>query len=321
MSRYICFLSEIDKKRIKTAGGKGANLGELIKIGVSVPLGFVILSSTFEKFLEKNDINVEIEARRKKIKIEDIESVEETSEIIKDLILKGETPKEIEKEILEAFEKLKARYVAVRSSATAEDSKIDSWAGQLESFLNITKKDLIQKIKECWASLYSPRALFYKEKRRYKKEIKIAVVIQKMIQSEVSGVCFTVHPITEDKNQMVIEAIFGLGEMLVQGKVSPDSYVVDKLKIKSKKSKFILDINRNFQDKMMVRGKKGNKIIEVPKEKRKKQKLSEKKIRELAKICFKIEKHYREPQDIEWALSKGKFYILQTRPITGLKKR
>ncbi len=311
--KYIKDFKEISKKDILIAGGKGANLGELIKIGVPVPPGFVILASAFEKFLEENDINVEIEARWKKINVEDIESVEESSEILRDLILKAKMPKDIEKEILNAFKKLKAKYVAVRSSATAEDSKIDSWAGELETYLNTTKKNLIENVKKCWASLYTPRAIFYRFKRNLnKKPVLVAVVVQKMIQSEVSGVCFTVHPVTKDKNQMVIEAIYGLGELLVQGKITPDTYVLEKDTLN------ILDINKNPQEKMIVRTKKGNEEINVPKSKIKKQKLSGKQIKELAKICIKIENHYKEPQDIEWALEKNRFYILQTRPITTL---
>jgi pyruvate,water dikinase len=290
--KFIKDFKEIDIKDITIAGGKGANLGEMVKIRIPVPPGFVILANAFEKFLEETDIDVEIEARWKKINIEDIESVEEGSEILRDLILGAKTPKDIEKEILDSFKKLKAKYVAVRSSATAEDSKIDSWAGELETYLNTTKKNLIENVKKCWASLYTPRAIFYRFKKNLnKKPVQVAVVVQKMIQSEVSGVCFTVHPVTKDKNQMIIEAVQGLGEVLVQGKVTPDSYVIEKDKFR------ILDIN-------------------IPE--KEKQKLSEKQIKELAKICLKIENHYKNPQDIEWTFEKNKFYIVQTRPITAL---
>ena len=292
MSRFTLPLQKLNKEDILLAGGKGANLGELIKIGVPVPPGFVILVSAFEKFLEETDINVKIDSRWRKINVEDIESVEESSEILRDLIVKARIPEEINKEILESFKKLKTKYVAVRSSATAEDSKINSWAGELESYLNTTKENLIKNVKKCWASLFSPRAIFYRARRNLgDKKISIGAVIQKMVQSKVSGVCFTVHPVTEDKNQIVIEAIQGLGEALVQGKVTPDSYVIEKDNLK------ILDINI------------------PPKEK---QKLSEKQIKELVKLCMKIENHYKNPQDIEWARKSNKFYILQTRPITVL---
>ncbi|MDI6591579.1 MAG: PEP/pyruvate-binding domain-containing protein, partial [Patescibacteria group bacterium] len=319
MSNFCKDFKEINIKDITIAGGKGANLGEMIKIRIPVPPGFVILAKAFERFLEDTDINVEINRMWHKLNIEDIESVEENSEILRDLILKAKMPKDIEKEILEAFKKLKAKYVAVRSSATAEDSKIDSWAGQLEAYLNTTRENLIENIKKCWASLYSPRALFYRVKRNLQqKQILVAVIIQKMIQSEVSGVCFTCHPVTKDENQMVIEAVWGLGEILVSGQTTPDTYVIDKSKFKIQKSKFILDKNVNPQEKMIVRNEMGNKILAVPKSKKEKQKLSENQIKELAKICVKIENHYKSPQDIEWALAKNKFYILQSRPITAL---
>jgi len=290
--KFIKSFKETNKKDVALAGGKGANLGEMAKIGIPVPPGFVVLASAFERFLEETDINVEIKAMWSRINIEDIESVEEGSEILRDLILRAKMSKEIEKEILDAFGVLKAKYVAVRSSATAEDSKIDSWAGELETYLNTTQKNLIENVKKCWASLFTPRAIFYRFKRNLqKKQVQVAVVIQKMVQSDVSGVCFTVHPVTKDRNQMIIEAVRGLGEVLVQGKVTPDSYVIGKDNLK------ILDIN-------------------VPTKGR--QKLSEKQIKELAKLCIKIENHYKDPQDIEWAFEKNKFYIVQTRPITTL---
>ena len=311
--KFIKDLKELNKKDVSIAGGKGANLGEMIKNGIPVPPGFVVLALAFQKFLEETDINIEIDAAWKRINFQDLESVEENSEILRHLILKTKIPVGIKKEILGAFKKLGADYVAVRSSATAEDSKIDSWAGELESYLNTTRKNLMENIKKCWASLYAPRALFYRAKRGLsKKRVSVAVVVQKMIQSEISGVCFTVHPVTKDRNQIVIEACWGLGEALVQGIITPDSYVIKKNTMK------LIDVNINPQAKQIIRGKRGTNIAVVPKELTKEQKLPEKKIKELAKLCIKIEKHYKEPQDIEWALEKDKFYIVQSRPITTL---
>ena len=334
---FIKSLNKISKKDISIAGGKGANLGEMTKAKIPVPPGFVILVSAFNKFLKKTNIQKEIEAMWNRINFKDIESVEKNSKIIRDLILKEKMPEEIEFEILEEFKKLKRDkmsviavdsrlrgndkecgndklYVAVRSSATAEDSKVDSWAGELESYLNTTEENLIENIKKCWASLYAPRALFYKVKRKLRrKKVSVAVVVQKMIQSEISGVCFTIHPVTKNKNQMVIEAVWGLGESLVSGKVTPDSYIIKKSKISK-----ILDINVSKQEKMIVRDKNGVKEISIPKPKQSKQKLSKKQIKELAGLCLKIENHYKSPQDIEWALEDEKFYVVQTRPITSL---
>lgn len=309
--------SKISKNDVKIAGGKGASLGEMtLRLGSGqalVPPGFVILASAFERFLAETDNNVEIEAMWHRLNIQDTESVEENSEIIRSLILGEKMPDDIGKEILKEFDKLKAKFVAVRSSATAEDSKIDSWAGELESYLNTTRLNLLDNVKKCWASLFTPRALFYRVERGLKdKQVSVAVVVQKMIQSEISGICFTAHPVTKDMNQMVIEAGWGLGEAIVGGKITPDTYVVDQ------KNWNIIDINISEQIIMITRGDSGTKETKVPKSKQGKQKLDNKKIIELAKICAKIEEHYKSPQDIEWALERGKIYITQSRPITTL---
>jgi len=311
--RFIRDLKEIGAKDIQIAGGKGANLGELIRIGMPVPEGFVISAQAFERFLKETDIEAEIQARWNKINIGDVESIEEASEIIRSLILGGRFPEDFGDEILHAFDQLGARYVAVRSSATAEDTKIDSWAGELETYLNTTKEDLLENIKRCWASLYTPRAIFYRFGRKLDhKPVLVAVVVQKMIQSEVSGVCFTVHPVTKDQDQMLIEACWGLGEILVSGQITPDSYVI------TKRSFRILDVNNNLQERMIVSGGEKTQAIPVPKFKREKQKLMGAQIGELAKLCIKIEDHFKDPQDVEWALAQGKFHILQSRLITTL---
>ena len=307
--------SKISKKDAKIAGGKGASLGEMSQNGFSVPPGFVVVAEVFERFLAETDVNTEIKAMWGRINIESTDSVEENSKIIITLILNERMPKDIGQEVLKEFKKLKTKYVAVRSSATAEDSKIDSWAGELETYLDTTEKTLLENVKKCWASLYTPRALFYRvERKLHRKQVSVAVVVQKMIQSEVSGICFTVHPVTKDKNQMVLEAGWGLGEAIVGGRITPDTYIIDK------SDWSILDINISDQSLMIVRNiaKGGVKDIKVPSTKQEKQKLDNKRILELAKICQKIEDHYKSPQDIEWALEKGKIYITQSRPITTL---
>ena len=306
-------LKKITKKDIAIAGGKGASLGEMTKSKIPVPLGFVVLANAFDKFLEETDLGVEIDAKLKKINHKDINSVDRASNEIRDLINDVTFPKDIAKEILAEFNKLETKYVAVRSSATAEDSLVASWAGELESYLNATKADLLENVKKCWASLFTPRAIFYRyEKKLHKQKVSVAVVIQKMIQSEISGVVFTAHPVTKDKDQMVIEAGYGLGEAIVGGKITPDTYVIDK------KKKTILDKNISRQKMMIVRNNSGTKEITVPKSKQNKQKLADKQIIKLAQICEKIEAHYKAPQDIEWAFEKGKFYIVQSRSITTL---
>jgi pyruvate, water dikinase len=308
-------IKQLNRDDVDIAGGKGASLGEMINGGISVPPGFVILASTFDQFLAETDIQVEIEAAISEVKHNDINSVEKASVKIRDIIHDSVIPKDIAEEIIKEFEKLGAELVAVRSSATAEDSEAASWAGELDSFLNVTKDNLLESVKKCWSSLFTPRAIFYRyEKNLQDQAISVAVVVQKMAQSEVSGITFTVHPVTEDKNQMIIEAGFGLGEAIVGGMITPDTYVIDKTDFS------LIDINISKQEKQIIRTKEGAGEAKVKIDDQEKQKLSNKQIIELTKICLGIEKHYGFPCDIEWALESGKFYIVQSRPITTLSK-
>lgn len=310
---FIKTFKQLSKQDISIAGGKGASLGEMTRAKIPSSQGFVILASAFDRFLKETDINIEIEALLHKVNLNDVNSVDQISNEIKDLILDADFPKDITKEIIKEFSKLKIKYVAVRSSATAEDSSVASWAGELESYLNITKADLLENVKKCWASLFTPRAILYRfEMKLDTTKISVAVIIQKMVQSEISGICFTVHPITKDHDQMVIEAGYGLGEAIVGGIITPDTYVIHK------KDKTILDKNINQQEIMIVKDKIGNIERPITKSKQGKQKLDDKKILKLAEICKRIEHHYKVPQDIEWAFAKGKFYIVQSRPITTL---
>jgi pyruvate,water dikinase len=304
---------QLSKNDTSIAGGKGASLGEMTKAGLSVPPGFVVLASAFDRFLAETDLDVEVEAILKKVSHKDINSVEKGSVEIRDLILNAKMPQDIKQEIEKNFRALKTKFVAVRSSATAEDSKTASWAGELETYLNVTEKDVVKQVKKCWSSLFTPRAIFYRfEKKLNRTSVSVAVVVQKMVQSEISGICFTVHPVTKDYNQMVIEAGFGLGEAIVGGLITPDTYVVHK------KDFSLLDINVSEQKFAIVKSPKGNVNKKLSAKEGSRQKLTGKQIVELAKICVKIEKHYKHPQDIEWALEKKKFYITQSRPITTL---
>lgn len=334
MKKFIKTFSELGKNDAHIAGGKGASLGEMTQNKFPVPPGFVVTAQTYERFLEETDLGSEIEATIKKVKKDDINSVEVASEKIRDLIHDAKFPKDIAGEIKKEYKKLsrlhpnpllgkeKGFWVAVRSSATAEDSSIASWAGELESYLNVTEKNLLGSVKKCWSSLFTPRAIFYRfEKNMHDKNVSVAVVVQKMVQSEVSGICFTVHPVTKDRNQMVIEAGWGLGEAIVGGMVTPDTYIIAKREThnaKQKNNEVIIDKNISEQNMMIIRYSSGCKKTKVPKNIAEKQKLSDKKIMELAKLCMNIEKHYKKPQDIEWAMENGKIYILQSRPITTL---
>lgn len=343
---HLKFFKDLTKKSVPEAGGKGASLGEMTNAKIPVPPGFVVLASAFDRFLKETQLEEEIIARLKEVKPEDTNSVEKASETIRDAIHDRPFPKDLEKEILGAFDELsgetdrdssrsakasvrndKKCFVAVRSSATAEDSAIASWAGELETYLNIERKNVVVAVRTCWSSLFTPRAIFYRhEKNLIDHYVSVAVVVQKMAQSEISGVAFTVHPVTEDRDQMIIEAGYGLGEAIVSGQITPDSYVVGKSEMS------IIDINVASQTKKLIKAKKtkgefkgkeddsANEWINLGAE-GEKQKLSGKQIIELAKICANIEKHYKFPCDIEWAYEGGKFYITQSRPITTLTKK
>ncbi len=313
-TKYTQNFKELNKKSVEIAGGKGASLGEMTDAGIPVPPGFVVLSSAFDTFLQKSDLFQDIESKIRKVNYDDINSVTRVSAIISDLILDAPIPEGLEEEFLAEFKKMNAKYVAVRSSATAEDSSIASWAGELESYLNSTEKTLLPNIKKCWASLFTPRAIFYrKEKELLDTEVSVAVVVQKMVESEISGICFTVHPVTQDRNQMIIEAGYGLGEAIVSGSVTPDSYVLDK------RDMSIIDINIASQERKIVKClKKGTKWQKIKEGDEEKQKLTGEEIIKLAKLCMRIEEHYGFPCDIEWAQAEAKFYITQSRPITTL---
>lgn len=330
--------SKITKNSVDLAGGKGTSLGEMTRLfggqahANPIPPGFVITSAAFYEFIKQGDMNVEIAAILDSVNPENIKSVEHSSRQIRSIIMSTEMPEDLKKEIEVDFQNLETPLVAVRSSATAEDSKSASWAGELETYLNTDKDSLLENVKKCWSSLFTPRAIFYAfEKGIYTKKgnitkakkikcddfdsvngVSVAVVVQTMVQSEVSGICFTVHPVTKDSNQMIIEAGWGLGEAIVSGQVTPDNYVIDK------DDNCILDINVNTQERMIVKKGKETKMSPVPESEQSKQKMSGAKIMELAEICMKIEKHYGFPCDIEWAMVDGKIYITQSRPITTL---
>lgn len=311
---YSKAFSEISKDDAAIAGGKGASLGEMARAGIPVPPGFVILADAFEQFLRETDLLQEIDATLHSVNHEEMHTVEQASEKIQTLILNATMPDDIASEIEKQFETLNTEFVAVRSSATAEDSSSAAWAGQLDSYLNTTTDTLLQNVQKCWASLFTPRAIFYRfEKDLHKTKISVAVVVQKMVQSEVSGIAFSVHPVTEDRNQLIIEGGFGLGEAIVSGSVTPDSYVIEKT------PRRIIDKNITYQSRALWRAKEGgNEWRNLSEEEGVKPALSDKQALELAELILKIEDHYGFPCDIEWAYEAGQFHITQSRPITTL---
>lgn len=335
--RFVVWFTDVDKHDIAIVGGKGANLGEMTKANLPVPPGFIITSESYYHFLDVNNLRPKIKKILTHLNVNDPKQLMTASESIKKLILHSPIPKEISKEIINYYTELptfieasnkkknitvhikkffQSEFVAVRSSATAEDLPDASFAGQQETYLNVKgDSNLLEKVRKCWASLFESRAIFYRHEQKYDHfRVGIAVPVQKMINSESSGVMFTVDPLTGDKKKIVIEAIFGLGEFIVQGKETPDQYIVHKYTGEMVSKKI------STQEKMMVRRKNGNAVLNIPHNLRKVQKIKNKQIYEIALLGKKIERHYFFPQDIEWALENNTIYITQTRPITTIGK-
>ena len=313
-ARFVKWFSKLGREDVETAGGKGANLGELTKSGVNVPNGFVVLSGAYFSFLDAHNLRSQIHKVLSVCNISDNVQLDEASKQIQRLIRKSAMPEEIAKEIFDYYHKLGAKLVAVRSSATAEDLSDASFAGQNDSFLNISgDANVVERVRDCWASLFGSRSIFYREQKKYDHfKVGIAAPVQKMIQSEVSGVMFTVDPISQDKDILVIEAVYGLGDYIVQGVVTPDHFEVDK------KTHKLVNKQVSRQEVMEIRGDKEIKEVKVPKNKQASQKISDEMVLKIAAEGQKIHSHYLFPQDIEWAIENKQIYIVQARPITTL---
>jgi len=331
--KLIVWFWEVDKEDVGLVGGKGANIGEMVKADFPVPPGFIITAQAYFQFLQENNLTPKIKQYLKRCDFDDPRSLEITSKVIKNDILHSHIPEEIAQGIIRYYfelarlkpgtrfwERIKSSLtqplVAIRSSATAEDLPQASFAGQQETFLNIKgEANVINAVRKCWASLFEPRAIFYRQEHKFDHlKVGIAVLVQRMIQSETSGVMFTIDPVVNDKKNLIIEAIYGLGELIVQGKVTPDFYKLRKYDleiIEKQVGEQLIFLKKDSQGKTrQMRVKKAN---------QERQKISNKEIMALADLGRKIERHYYFPQDIEWGIEKGNIYILQTRPITTIK--
>src|SRR3989338_529204 len=283
--KFIQTFKNISKSDVALAGGKGASLGEMTQARIPVPGGFVILSEAFNYFITATGVKADIDATLHEVNHEDVNSVEQASQVIQSIITSREMPKEIASEIMQWYDREGSEFVAVRSSATAEDSSTAAWAGQLDTFLNTTKDDLLENVMKCWASLFTPRAIFYRfEKGLHDTHISVAVVIQKMVNSEIAGVAFSVHPVTKNRNQLIIEGAFGLGEAVVSGQITPDSYVIEK------DTWTMVDINVSEQGRGLFRSPNGgNEWKTFSAKEGGKQKLSGEQIVALAKLVVRID--------------------------------
>ena len=323
----ILWFEELGKEDIPLVGGKCANLGEMINAGIPVPPGFAVTAYAYKRFIEETGIAQ---------KIYDIldETItdprnptqyEEASRKIRSLIESTPIPKDIRDAIVEAYRELSRRvglkdvYVAVRSSATAEDLPGASFAGQQETYLNVRgEEEVLESVRRCWSSLFTPRAIFYRTEKGFRHEqVLISVAVQKMVNSRSAGVMFTIHPVTGDRNIIVIESVWGLGEAIVSGAVTPDHFEVDKNALK------IITKNIVKKEVEYVRDPKTGKTVhaKVPPERQEAPSLTDEEVVELAKIAKRIEQHYGTPQDIEFAVDRDlpfpqNLFIVQSRPET-----
>jgi len=300
-------------------GGKGANLGEMTQAGIAVPPGFVVSAATYDDFLDANALRPRIGDHLARADVTNMQALQMVSQEIKQLVGAAQMAEAVAQAIAAAYERLGGGPVAVRSSATAEDLPQASFAGQQSTFLNVIGGERVaHAVKECWASLFEAQAIFYRAQGGFDHlSCGIAVPVQAMVQSELSGVMFTVNPITNDTGQIVIEGAYGLGEAVVSGLVTPDMYIVDKASLA------IVERAVSEQEREMVRDATGQNAEgtvwrDIPIAQRSAQKLSDEQVAELVRLGLRVEQHYGRPQDIEWAIEDGELYILQARPVTTL---
>ncbi|MFH1833133.1 MAG: phosphoenolpyruvate synthase [Candidatus Levyibacteriota bacterium] len=320
-SDLVCWFKDVDKEDIPLVGGKGANLGEMINAGFQVPDGFIVTSTAYYEFIKENNLAIKIKHLLQTTNFNRSDSISQVSSHIKKWIKEGKMSDELINDVFKYYKKLSGvmddTLVAVRSSATAEDLPTASFAGQQETFLNVKgEANLLLKIKDAWASLFESRAIFYRHENKFDHlKVGIAIPVQKMVSSEKSGVMFTIDPTTNDKSKIVIEAIYGLGEYIVQGKVTPDHFEVLK-------NNFAI-LSKNIAEQKILFKKVGtvNKEVKIDKKTGSRQKITDEQVIDIAKIGKKMEEHYYFPQDIEWAIEKGKIYIVQTRPVTTINQK
>ncbi|WP_227375587.1 pyruvate, water dikinase [Haladaptatus halobius] len=313
----VLWLEDLSADDLELVGGKGASLGELTGANLPVPPGFVVSAESYRRFIEETGIADEL-FEAVDVDTEDSAALAEAESRAEELILGTEIPDDIREGILAAYDDLDdgKAFVAVRSSATAEDLPDASFAGQQETFLNITRDDLVERVKECWASLFTQRAIYYRQEKDFDHEkVDIAVVVQRMVDAEKSGVMFTSHPSTGEK-KIIIESAWGLGEAVVSGSVSPDNYVVDRSSGETE------DVTIADKKVMHEKDPETGETVEkdVPEEKRNARVLSEDDIDRLVELGEEVEDHYGTPQDVEWAIVAGEVYMLQSRPITTIKE-
>jgi len=315
MTESVLWFDEVDKDDVDSVGGKGASLGEMVKNDFPVPGGFVVTAQAYRRLLQDTDIEDDLEEALD-IDVEDSDALEKAHDRAVEIIRSAGMPDDMRKEIEEAYEAMgDDLFVAVRSSATAEDLPDASFAGQQDTYLNVQGADeLVERVKDCWASLFTERAIYYRVEKGFSHEdVNIAVVVQEMVDAEKSGVAFSSDPSTGDA-RVTVEAAWGLGESVVSGGVTPDNYVFDR------ETREVLEAKVACKKVMHVKDASTGETVEkeVPDERRDERVLSENEIKEIAEVAERLEEHYGAPQDIEWAIREGELYVLQSRPITTI---
>ncbi len=316
----VRWFQEITKDELAEAGGKGANLGEMTRHGIPVPPGFVVTASAYDDFLKQGGLQPVIEAALANLDTHDTAALDAASRRTKEAIQGAAMPSALAAKIKSAYRELGGGYVAVRSSATAEDLPDASFAGQQSTFLNIIGEDeVVAAVNACWASLFEARAIFYRAEHGFDHlAVGIAVPIQRMVDSDVSGVMFTTEPVTNDRSKVYIEAVYGLGEAIVSGQINPDTYLLDKASLRLERASVATQQWELRRDASISSEHGANRKVDISPARTTRQKLDEPTMRALAEIGKRLENHYNHPQDIEWAIEKGTIYILQTRAITTL---
>lgn len=328
---YIKWFDEIGKDDVGIVGGKGANLGELTSFGLPVPPGFCVTAEAYIKFIKYAELDEVVKLLMEAVDVENVDDLTNASKEIQNKIKEKDFDPELEEEILRAYREfsedigVKNPEVAVRSSATAEDLPDASFAGQQDTYLHINgEEELLNHIRDCFASLWTSRAIYYREKQNYDHfDVALSVVIQKMVNSEKSGVMFTANPINNSKDEMMINASYGLGEAVVSGIVTPDEYIIDK------KTKKVIEKSISEKEYMVIKNEKGvgTRTVNVKDvlgaNAIKAEALSQEELDTLIERGLKVEKLYGSVQDTEWGFDTDtkEFYFLQSRPITTLEEK
>ncbi|UUZ86219.1 hypothetical protein LJK88_24095 [Paenibacillus sp. P26] len=314
MDVYVLDFGRIDKGDLPLVGGKGTNLGELSRAGFPVPSGFCVTTEAYRAFLEQSGEMAGFFKQLDGIKADDLQEIAVLGKSIRDHLLSVPIPEAVRSAVASGLRHSGSEYAyAVRSSATAEDLPSASFAGQQDTYLNVRgEEQLLQAVRHCWASLFTDRAISYRAKNGFDhRAVRLSVVVQRMVFPEVSGIMFTADPVSGHRHTVSIDASFGLGEALVSGLVSADLYQVRSGQLLSKKI-----ARKKLAIYSLPEG--GTTTKELPGEMQERQALGDPQILELAALGERIERHYGSDQDIEWCYEQGRFYIVQSRPITSL---